>query len=260
MKVLILAGGLGSRISEETNIRPKPMVEIGGKPILHHIMKIYSHYGFNDFVVLCGYKGDYIKSYFSNYFLHASSVTFDLANNTVETISSDVEPWRVTLLDTGLHTLTAGRIRRAKEVVGNERFLLTYGDGVADVDINKLIEKHERSKKALTMTAVQPVGRFGALEIDEDDSVTHFQEKPAGHLGWINGGFFVCEPKVFDYIEKGEKGDAMMFEREPFARIVADGQMNCYKHEGFWKCMDTLADQNALEKLWNEQDAEWKVW
>lgn len=257
MKVLILAGGYGTRISEETSIRPKPMVEIGGKPILWHIMKQYSHYGHKEFVILCGYKGDFIKQYFANYYLNASSVCFDLANNTMETHSSDVEPWKVHLLDTGINTLTGGRIKRAKEVINGEPFLLTYGDGVSNIPIDRLIEEHNKSGKLITMSAVQPAGRFGALEFNDENHITGFKEKPKGEVGWINGGFFVCEPKVLDYIGKGDKS---VFEREPLERLAEDGQMNCYKHKDFWKCMDTLADKNSLEEMWNLGNAKWKVW
>lgn len=257
MKVLILAGGYGTRISEETGIRPKPMVEIGDHPILWHIMKGYSKFGFNDFVILCGYKGHVIKEYFADYYLNNSSVTFDLARNEMTLVDSNVEPWRVTLLDTGVNTLTGGRIKRAQKVVGNEPFLLTYGDGVSDVNIADLVETHKSSGKLVTMTAVQPSGRFGALEFDENDQITGFKEKPKGEVGWINGGFFVCEPKVFDYITEGDKS---IFERAPLEQIAEQRQMNCYKHHGFWKCMDTLADKNTLTEMWERKDAKWKTW
>ncbi|MCK5074702.1 MAG: glucose-1-phosphate cytidylyltransferase [Bacteriovoracaceae bacterium] len=257
MKVLILAGGYGTRISEESGVRPKPMVEIGDKPILWHIMKQYSHYGFNDFVILLGYKGDVIKEYFFNYYLNQTSVTLDLATNTMETIESKVEPWKVTLLDTGVTTLTGGRIKRAQDIVGNNPFLLTYGDGVSDININNLVDIHEKSKKLITMTAVQPVGKFGALSFDDDNQITSFKEKPKDEAGWINGGFFVCEPKVFDYIEEGDKS---IFERAPLEGLVGDGHMNCYKHHGFWKSMDTLADKNSLGHMLKNGEAKWKVW
>ncbi|OUR98785.1 glucose-1-phosphate cytidylyltransferase [Halobacteriovorax marinus] len=257
MKVLILAGGYGTRISEETGIRPKPMVEVGEKPILWHIMKHYSSYGFNEFVILCGYKGNCIKEYFANYFVRQSSVTFDLANNSMEIINSDVENWKVTCLDTGDGTLTGGRIKRAQEVVGNEPFMLTYGDGVSDVDIKALVESHKESGRACTMTAVQPDGRFGALEFDDKDQLTAFKEKPQGEVGWINGGFFVCQPEVFDEIKDG---DRTIFERAPLEKLASSGQVNSYKHDGFWKCMDTLADKQALTKMWESGEAKWKTW
>lgn len=257
MKVLILAGGYGTRISEETGIRPKPMVEIGEKPILWHIMKQYSSYGFNDFVILCGYKGDFIKRYFANYYVSESSVTFDLQNNSMETISTGVEPWKVTLLDTGAGTYTGGRIKRAQDIIGDEPFMLTYGDGVSNVPIDKLVEHHKNSKRLCTMTAVQPAGRFGALEFGADNQLTSFKEKPQGEVGWINGGFFVCQPEVLNYIKDG---DSTIFERSPMENLATDGQVNCYKHHGFWKCMDTLADKNALSDMWESGDAKWKTW
>ncbi|MCP4914416.1 MAG: glucose-1-phosphate cytidylyltransferase [Oligoflexia bacterium] len=257
MKVLILAGGYGTRISEETGIRPKPMVEIGEKPILWHIMKHYSSYGYNDFVILCGYKGQYIKEYFSNYFVMQSSVTFDLANNSMKVINSGVEPWKVTCLDTGDGTLTGGRIKRAQDIVGDEPFMLTYGDGVSNVDIKQLIESHKASGRKFTMTAVQPAGRYGALEFNENDELTAFKEKPQGEVGWINGGFFVCQPEVFDYIKEGDKS---IFERGPLEVLASTNEINCFKHKGFWKCMDTLADKNALTHLWENGEAKWKTW
>jgi glucose-1-phosphate cytidylyltransferase len=257
MKVLILAGGYGTRISEETGIRPKPMVEVGEKPILWHIMKHYSSYGYNEFVILCGYKGHCIKEYFANYFVRQSSVTFDLANNSMEVINSDVENWKVTCLDTGDGTLTGGRIKRAQDVVGNEPFMLTYGDGVSDVDVKALVESHKKSGRACTMTAVQPDGRFGALEFNDQDQLTAFKEKPQGEVGWINGGFFVCQPEVFDEIKDG---DRTIFERAPLEKLASSGQVNSYKHDGFWKCMDTLADKQALTKMWESGEAKWKTW
>lgn len=257
MKVLILAGGYGTRISEETGVRPKPMVEIGEKPILWHIMKHYSTHGFNEFVILCGYKGHVIKEYFANYFVRQSSVTFDLGNNTMEVVNSDVEKWKVTCLDTGDGTLTGGRIRRAEEIVGNERFLLTYGDGVSDVDITKTLESHEQSNRLVTMTAVQPGGRFGVLNFDKNDQLVEFVEKPKGEAGWINAGFFVCEPDVFKYLNDG---DQTIFERRPLETLTNEAQVNCYKHRGFWKCMDTLADKENLVKMWNSGEAKWKTW
>ena len=258
MKVLILAGGFGTRLSEETGIRPKPMVEIGDKPILWHIMKHYSSYGYNDFVILCGYMGSYIKEYFANYYVSQSSITFDLKNNSMETISSEVEPWKVTLLDTGLNTMTGGRIKKAKDIIGNEPFLLTYGDGVSDVNIEALVAKHKEEGKLCTMTAVQPGGRFGALIFDADTGdLREFKEKPKSEGGWINGGFFVCEPEVFDYIEEGE--DAV-FEKKPLEKLALDSKINCYKHSCFWKCMDTLNDKKALNSMWDSGEAKWKTW
>lgn len=257
MKVLLLAGGFGTRLSEETEIRPKPMVEIGGKPILWHIMKIYSSYGFNDFVVLLGYKGYYIKEYFANYFLHQSDVTIDLKENKIEILNSSSEPWRVTLLDTGLESMTGGRIKRAQKFIGNEPFLLTYGDGVADIDIKKLIAFHTSHGKAITMTSSQPDGRFGALEVGKGDRVNEFKEKPKGDGSWINAGFFVCEPKVFDYILEG---DLSVFEQGPLQKMARDGEIFTYKHHGFWMPMDTLRDKHKLNELWNTNKALWKVW
>ena len=257
MKVLLLAGGFGTRLSEETDIKPKPMVEIGGKPILWHIMKIYSHYGFNEFVILLGYKGCYIKEYFANYFLHQSDVTIDIATGKMEVLNNSSEPWKVTLLDTGLETMTGGRIKRAQNFVGNEPFMLTYGDGVADIDIKKLVEFHKSHGKAMTMTSAQPEGRFGALNIDEKNQVTNFLEKPKGDGGWINAGFFVCEPKVFDYITEG---DSIVFEQSPLQNLAKDGEIYTYKHEGFWKPMDTLRDKMQLQKLWESKQAPWRVW
>lgn len=257
MKVLLLAGGFGTRLSEETDIRPKPMIEIGGKPILWHIMKIYSAYGFNEFVILLGYKGYYIKEYFANYFLHQSDVTIDLKENKIEILNSSSEPWRVTLLDTGLESMTGGRIKRAQKFIGNEPFLLTYGDGIADIDINKLIAFHTSHGKAITMTSSQPDGRFGALEVGKGDRVNEFKEKPKGDGSWINAGFFVCEPKVFDYILEG---DLSVFEQEPLQKMALDGEIFTYKHHGFWMPMDTLRDKYKLNELWNTNKALWKVW
>lgn len=256
MKVLLLAGGFGTRLSEETDIRPKPMAEIGGKPILWHIMKIYSHYGFNDFVILLGYKGYYIKEYFANYFLHQSDVTIDLSTNKMEVHNNTSEPWRVTLLETGLNTMTGGRILRAKKFIGNETFLLTYGDGVANIDIHNLVKFHKNHGKAITMTAVQPEGRFGALQTGANNQVLSFMEKPKGDGSWINGGFFVCESSVLNYI----KDDAIVFEREPLEGLAKDGQLFNYRHEGFWKCMDTLRDKVMLNELWQSGQAKWQVW
>ncbi|TDA69558.1 glucose-1-phosphate cytidylyltransferase [Sulfuricurvum sp. IAE1] len=257
MKVLLLAGGLGTRLSEETDIRPKPMVDIGGKPILWHIMKLYSHYGFNDFVILLGYKGYYIKEYFANYFLHQSDVTLDIQTGKMEILNNSSEPWKVTLLDTGLDSMTGGRVKRAQSFVGDEPFMLTYGDGVSNIDIKALVEFHKAHGKAMTMTSAQPEGRFGALNIAENGEVTHFLEKPKGDGGWINAGFFVCEPKVFDYITEG---DGTIFEQAPLQNLARDGEIYTFQHEGFWKPMDTLRDKQELQKLWDTKKAPWKVW
>ena len=257
MKVVILAGGLGTRLSEETELKPKPMVEIGGYPILWHIMKLYSHYGFNDFVILTGYKSHVIKEYFVNYYNRYSDITVDMNSNTVEIHKTRNEPWRVTMRYTGQDTQTGGRIKRAQNYIGNEPFLLTYGDGVSDVNIDELIKCHKASGKVATMTAVQLSGRFGALVIKDDNMITSFMEKPRGEESWINGGFFVCESKIFDYIKDD---DSIIFEREPLETLAMDNQLNAYKHEGFWKPMDNLRDKNELCKLWYEQKAPWKVW
>jgi glucose-1-phosphate cytidylyltransferase len=257
MKALILAGGFGTRLSEETDLRPKPMVEIGGKPILWHIMKIYSTYGINDFVILLGYKGYYIKEYFANYFLHQSDITIDLKENKMEVLNNSSEPWRVTLLDTGLNTMTGGRIKKAQHVVGDEPFLLTYGDGVADIDIDSLLKAHKEHGKAMTMTSAQPDGRFGALNISDDNQVLEFQEKPKGDGSWINAGYFVCEPEVFDYIKED---DGVVFEQEPLRNLAKNGEIFTYKHEGFWMPMDTLRDKNKLNELWDDNEAKWKMW
>ncbi len=264
MKVVILAGGLGTRLSEETASRPKPMVEIGERPILWHIMKTYSHYGFNDFVVCLGYKGYVIKEYFSNYFLHMSDVTFDMRDNSMEIHQAAAEPWKVTLVDTGAETQTGGRIRRVGEYVRDDTFMLTYGDGVSDVDIGKLLEFHRAHGKLATITAVQPLGRFGALEIDEDQgdgplsapAVRAFQEKPMGDGAWVNGGFFVLEPGVLDRLE----GDDIPFESAPLESLAADGELRAYRHRGFWQPMDALRDVRTLEALWVSGEAPWAVW
>ena len=256
MKVVILAGGLGTRLSEETVVRPKPMVEIGGKPILWHIMKIYSHYGFNDFVICLGFKGYMIKEYFSNYFLHMSDVTIDMRNNSLEVHQQYAEPWRVTLVDTGAESMTGGRIRRVAPYLGDETFMVTYGDGVADVDIRRLVNFHRRQGREGTITATQPSGRFGALNIESDDMVSSFNEKPAGDGSWINGGFMVMEPSVLKRIA----GDATVFEREPLESLARDGQLSAYRHSGFWQPMDTLRDKTQLEELWESGSAPWKVW
>ncbi|MEM6265770.1 MAG: glucose-1-phosphate cytidylyltransferase [Bacteroidota bacterium] len=256
MKVLILAGGFGTRLAEETSLRPKPMVEIGGKPILWHIMKTYSHYGFNEFVILLGYKGYYIKEYFANYFLHRSDVTIDLATSNMEVHATNVtENWKVTLLDTGLNTMTGGRVKRAEPFINGEPFMLTYGDGVANIDIGKLVDFHHNHNGAITMTSVQKAGRFGSLKT-EGDRVEAFVEKPLDG-NWINAGYFVCEPKVMDYIIGG---DSISLENEPLEGLTSDGQLYTFRHEGFWQCMDTLRDKNGLNKMWENGEAKWKVW
>lgn len=257
MKVVILAGGLGTRISEESHLKPKPMIEIGDAPILWHIMKYYSSFGFNDFVICCGYKGYVIKEYFADYYLHRSDITFDFSNNNEMIIHNNIaEPWRVTVVDTGLNTMTGGRIKRVKEYLDNETFMMTYGDGVSDVDLGKLLEFHKEKKATATITAIQPGGRFGVLDIDEDQRVNRFAEKAKEDGGWINGGFMVLEPEVIDYID----GDDTFFEREPLERLARDGKLAAYKHDGFWKCMDTLRDKQTLEYLWNTNQAQWKKW
>jgi glucose-1-phosphate cytidylyltransferase len=256
MKVVILAGGLGTRISEETVVRPKPMVEIGGKPILWHIMKIYSHFGFHDFIICLGFKGYLIKEYFSNYFLHMSDVTFDMCKNSMEVHQQYAEPWRVTLVDTGEDTMTGGRVKRIAPYIKDETFLLTYGDGVADIDITELVKYHKSKGKIATVTATQPTGRFGSLSLDAEDAVKAFQEKPAGDGSWINGGFFVLEPQIFDRIP----GDGTLFEREPLEGAARDNQLVAFRHRGFWQPMDTLRDKNHLESLWQAGKAPWKVW
>lgn len=257
MKVLLLAGGLGTRLSEETNITPKPMVEIGGMPILWHIMKTYSTYGFNEFVILLGYRGYYIKEYFSNYFLHQSDVTIDLQNGNIEILNNSSEPWKVTLLDTGINTMTGGRVKRAQSIVGDSPFLLTYGDGVSDVNITSLVDFHKQHGKAMTLMSTQPAGRFGALNINDNHQISAFKEKPKGDGNWINAGFFVCESKVFDYITQG---DETVFEQAPLRNLASDGELFAYKYDGFWHPMDTLKDKNDLNTLWDQKKAPWKVW
>lgn len=258
MKVVILAGGFGTRISEESHLRPKPMIEIGDKPILWHIMKLYSYYGYNEFIICLGYKGYVIKEFFADYYLHTSDVTFDFTNENKMTIHNNTsEPWKVTLVDTGLNTMTGGRIKRIKKYIGNERFMLTYGDGVSNVNLNELEEYHKKSKKYLTMTAIQPGGRFGVLDVDDkNNNVKDFVEKSKEDGGWINGGFMVVEPEVLDYIE----GDDTFFEKEPLQQLAREGQLMAYKHNGFWQCMDTQRDRGLLEKLWIEDRAPWKLW
>ncbi|MCE3037996.1 glucose-1-phosphate cytidylyltransferase [Helicobacter anatolicus] len=275
MKVLILAGGLGTRLSEETTLKPKPMVEIGGgKPILWHIMKIYSHYGFNDFIILTGYKGHVIKEYFLNYYARYSDITIDMSNNDVHMHKMRIEPWKVTMLYTGQDTMTGSRIYHAKDFVNNETFMLTYGDGLCDVDINKLLDFHKKHKKAITMTSILPNGRFGVLDINNTtNQINSFVEKPKGDAnindsGYINGGFFVCEPKVFDYIYQAQQKKlsiqedplSVVFEEDPLRDLAKDGELYAYKHHGFWKCMDTLKDKNDLQYLWQHNCAPWKKW
>jgi glucose-1-phosphate cytidylyltransferase len=257
MKAVILAGGFGSRLSEETILRPKPMVEVGGKPILWHIMKIYSAHGINDFIVCLGYKGNMIKEFFANYFLYSSDVTFDLKNGTTECHRNGVEPWRVTLVDTGAETMTGGRLRRVLPYVKDEEeFCFTYGDGVADVNITELIKFHREQKKLVTLTAVQPTGKFGALAIDDSSVVQSFMEKPKGDGRWVNGGFLVLSPKVGEYL----KDDTTVWEREPIETIAREGNVAAYRHEGFWHAMDTVHDRGVLEALWKSGAAPWKIW
>lgn len=256
MKAVILAGGLGTRIAEETHLKPKPMIEIGGRPILWHIMKIYSTHGVNDFVICCGYKGYLIKEYFANYFLHMSDVTFDMANNSMQVHQKYAEPWRVTLVDTGEDTMTGGRLKRVAEYVKDEeQFCFTYGDGVADVDVGRLIDFHRAHGKLATITAVQPAGRYGALEM-QGRAVNGFVEKPKGDGGWINGGFFVISPKCLSLIEE----DSSSWEGGPLTRLAADGELMAFEHPGFWQPMDTLRDKNHLEELWQQDRAPWKTW
>ncbi len=257
VKVVILAGGYGTRISEESYIKPKPMIEIGERPILWHIMKIYSHYGFNDFVICLGYKGYYIKEYFDHYFLHESDVTFDFRNQKELLVHNhSAEPWRVTLVDTGKDTMTGGRVKRIKPYVDNETFMLTYGDGLANIDIRELVAFHKAHGKIATVTTNQPAGRFGALDLTQGNQVKGFQEKPRGDGAWINAGFFVMEPKVFDYLID----DMIPLEKEPLEKIAGDGELMAFKHFGFWQPMDTLRDKNQLEELWKKGKAPWKVW
>jgi len=256
MKIVILAGGLGTRLSEETVVKPKPMVEIGGQPILWHIMKIYAHYGFNEFVICLGYKGYMIKEYFTNYFYHMSDITVDLQRNKVEIHKNEAEPWKVTLVDTGDDTMTGGRIKRVERYIGDERFMLTYGDGVSDLDIGDLVKHHERNKKLATLTAIRPAGRFGALNISPNGMVNRFIEKPRGDGDYVNGGFFVLEPKVFDYID----GDSTIWEKGPLERLASEGQLSAYRYDGFWAPMDTLRDKQYLENLWRGNNAPWKKW
>ena len=257
MKTLILAGGLGTRLSEETDLRPKPMVEIGGRPILWHIMKMYSNFGHNDFIVLLGYKGYSIKEYFANYFLHQSNVTIDLSTNELNIHKNDSEPWKITLLDTGENSMTGSRIKQAADFVSGEKFMLTYGDGLCNVNIEKLLQFHEQHTGIVTMTSVQPDGRFGTFEESEKGQVSRFLEKPKGDGSWINGGFFVCEPSIMDYIPDGLD---VIFEQEPLQMLATSGNLFTFKHPGFWKCMDTLKDKNDLNALWSSGYAPWKTW
>lgn len=256
MKVVILAGGYGTRLSEETDIKPKPMIEIGGKPILWHIMKLYSSYGYNDFIICCGYKGYVIKEYFINYYNHQNDFTINLSNGDIDIHNRKSEPWKVTLVDTGANTMTGGRLKRVKDYIGDETFMLTYGDGVSNVNINELVKYHKKNNKLATITAIQPPGRFGALNINSSNNVDEFIEKPAGDGAWINGGFFVLEPKAIDYIND----DSTVWEQEPLKQLASEGALSAYKHTGFWKPMDTLRDKLELEDLWKSKEAPWKLW
>lgn len=258
MKVVLLAGGFGTRISEESQNKPKPMIEIGGMPILWHIMKLYSHYGFHEFIICCGYKAYVIKEYFANYFLHHSDITFDFTSGQNEMIIHNhvAEPWKVTLVDTGLNTMTGGRVKRIRDYLNEEPFLLTYGDGVSDVNILELVSNHKASGKLATLTAYQPNNRFGVLDIDDNDQIRDFREKTKADGDWINAGFMVLEPEIIDFID----GDSTVLERYPLEHAAHIGQLNAYKHSGFWQCMDTLRDKQLLENLWNSGEAPWKVW
>lgn len=257
MKAVILAGGLGTRLSEETNLKPKPMIEIGGRPILWHILKIYSSHGINDFIICAGYKGYVIKEYFNNYFLHMSDVSFDMASNTMEVHRKNAEPWKITIIDTGESTMTGGRLKRVAEFLDQGTFCFTYGDGVGDVDITSLIKFHKSHGREATLTAVQPPGRYGALVLGDGDGVMEFQEKPEGDGAWINGGFFVLEPSV---IKRISDGDSTIWERGPLESLAADNQLMAYKHRGFWRPMDTLRDKIQLEEMWESGRASWKSW
>ena len=257
MKVVLLAGGFGTRINEESHLKPKPMIEIGGKPILWHIMKYYSQFGHNEFIICAGYKQHVIKEFFSNYFLHMSDITFDMTDNSLVIHNNNAEPWKVTVVDTGLNTMTGGRIKRIQKYINNETFLMTYGDGVSDVPLDELVEFHNKNKKTITMTAVQPGGRFGMLDIDDNDcKIQSFTEKRKEDGGWINGGYMVMEPEIFDLIEN----DSTTLEREPLETCASNGQLLAFKHDGFWQCMDTLRDKEQLEKLINKGDAPWIKW
>lgn len=255
MKVLILAGGYGTRISEESDIKPKPMIEIGGKPIIWHIMKHYSQHGFNEFVILLGYRSYVIKEYFANYYLHNSDVTIDTSKQEIKVHNNYSEDWKITLVDTGLDTMTGGRVKRAKQFIGDDAFLLTYGDGLSNVDIGELVKFHKSHNGKMTVTSIQPEGRFGALEL-QDNRISNFLEKPKGDGAWINGGFFVCENSVLEYLEN----DSTVLEKEPLEKLAKDGELYSFKHHGFWRCMDTLRDKNQLNEMWNSGAAKWKVW
>jgi len=257
MKVVILAGGLGTRLSEETDLKPKPMVEIGGRPILWHIMKIYSAHGFNEFIICCGYKGYMIKEYFTNYFIHQADVTVDLGKNSVEVHRSKAEPWKITMVDTGLHTMTGGRIKRVEEYIDGKTFMLTYGDGVTNLDIKALLNFHRQNNRMATVTAVQPTGRFGAIDLGDEYLVRSFTEKPKDSGAWINGGFFVLEPGIFSYLTEGDK---TVWEQAPLEKLAREGQLSAFRHTGFWRPMDTLRDRTDLENMWNTGRAEWKIW
>ena len=257
MKAVILAGGFGTRLSEETIVKPKPMVEIGGKPIIWHIMKVYSKHGINDFIICCGYKGYMIKEYFANYLLHSSDVTINLKNGKIDIHENSAEPWRVKLVDTGESSGTGGRIKRVKKYLGDETFFMTYGDGVGNIDINKLLEFHKQQNTYATLTAVQPPGRFGAFTLSKDENkIAQFREKPKGDGAWVNGGFFVLEPEVINYIDN----DEIFWEHEPLTKLAEDGQLSAYKHDGYWQSMDTLRDKHVLEELWLQNEAPWKIW
>jgi len=257
MKAVILAGGYGTRLTEETTIKPKPMVEIGGKPILWHVMKTYSAYGINEFIICCGYKGEYIKDYFANYFLRRSDVTFDLKENSIRIHENGAEPWKVTAVDTGDSTMTGGRLKRVKDYIGGETFCLTYGDGVGDIDIDSLIDFHHRERTLVTLTAVESPGRFGAFHLAANENkILRFREKPKGNDTWINGGFFVVEPEVMDYI----RDDSTVWERDPLEALAKEGKLSAYRHSGFWHPMDTLRDKTVLEELWASGEPPWKVW
>lgn len=256
MKVILLAGGFGTRLSEETIIKPKPMVQIGDKPILWHIMKIYAHYNFTDFIICLGYKGYIIKEYFANYYLHQSDVTFNLKTNSMQIHHNTAEPWKVTLVETGLNTMTGGRLLRIKDYIGNNTFMMTYGDGVSNINISELIKHHNNSNQIATLTAAQPSGRFGALRIRGNDMVTKFKEKPSGDGNWVNAGFFVLEPEIFNYLEN----DSTIFETEPLQTLASEGNLKAYQHNGFWMPMDKLSDKNDLERMWESGNAPWKVW
>lgn len=257
MKVVILAGGFGTRISEESHLKPKPMIEIGEKPILWHIMKIYSHYGFNEFIICLGYRGYQIKEYFANYFLHESDITFDFTKENQSSVHRHTaEPWKVTLVDTGPHTMTGGRVKRIEKYIGNETFMLTYGDGVSDIDIPKLLDYHKQHGKMITVTATQPSGRFGALNLSDESEVVSFQEKPKGDRSWVSAGFFVIQPQFFSYLTD----DHTVMEKDPLEQAASERQLRAYKHWGFWQPMDTTRDRNVLEELWQKGEAPWKLW